>query len=105
MCVMRLSLSALALLSGLLIFVSPAHASEFVSAIPDYTEGTFATVSGTHYTSTSGALGPPAPIVGARTAFAGILSPFESHYQTDQLVAIRRGGGVRPAVCAPDSVL
>src|SRR4051794_26897146 len=70
---MRLSLSALALSSSVLAFVSPAHAAEFVSAVPNYTEGSFATVSGTHYTATSGALGQPSPIVGAGTAFAGIL--------------------------------
>lgn len=101
---MRLSFSALTLSSGLLAFISPAHAGEFVSAVPDYTEGTFATVGGTHYTDTSGAVGQPSPIVGAGTAFAGILSPFEAHYQTDQLVAIGRGGTITLQFAQPMAV-
>lgn len=101
---MRRSLRALALSSGLLGFVCHSRAAEFVSSVSGYTEGSFATVGGTHYTSTGAAIGQPSPIVGAGTAFAGVLSPFEAHYQTDQLVAFGRGGAITLQFAQPMAV-
>jgi hypothetical protein len=75
-------------------FVSTTRAGDFASSVTDYAEGTFLTVAGEHYTQTSAAIGKPSPIVGAGTAFAGILSPFNSHYEQDQLVGFGLGGHI-----------
>lgn len=75
---------------------APAASGEaqFASGVPQFVEGNFRTFTGTHYTTTGAALGAPSPVVGADTAFAGILSPFNSHYDTDELVGFGRGGSI-----------
>jgi hypothetical protein len=87
-----------------LFTTSGALATEFVSDVASYTEGTFATVGGAHYTNTSAAVGQPSPIVGASTAFAGAMTPFNAHYEQDQLVAIGRGGQITLAFPQPVAV-
>ena len=76
------------------VFISSSHARDFVSAVPSYAQGTFATVGGEQYVQTNSAIGKPAPIVGAGGAFAGILSPFNPHFEQNQLVAFGLGGHV-----------
>jgi len=87
------SLRACALLAGFGSFISPAFA-DFASSVTGFSEGSFATVSGTHYNNLAGAVGKPSPIVGNGTAFPGVLSPYEAHYQTPELTAFGRGGSI-----------
>jgi len=75
-------------------FVSTTRAGDFASSVSDYAEGTFLTVAGQHYTQTSAALGKPSPIVGAGGAFAGILSPFNGHYEQNELVGFGLAGHI-----------
>src|SRR5262245_41244190 len=91
MCLVLISLAASACLVGL-VSISPA--GDFVSSVTDFAEGTFATVSGEHYVQSNAALGKPGAIVGAGTAFAGVLSPFNSHYETDHLIGFGLGGHI-----------
>lgn len=91
---MRLIPLVAAALAAVGRFVSISRAGDFASSVTDYAEGTFLTVAGEHYTQTGAALGKPAPIVGGGTAFAGILSPFNAHYQTDQLVGFGLAGHI-----------
>ena len=79
-------------------------AVQFASGVSQYTEGDFRTVPGTHYTNVGAALGAPSSVVGAETAFAGILSPFNSHYETDQLVGFGRGGTITLRFAQPVAV-
>jgi hypothetical protein len=73
---------------------SVASAAQFASGVPQFVEGDFKTFTGAHYANTGAALGAPSPVVGADTAFAGILSPFNSHYSTNELVGFGRGGSL-----------
>jgi hypothetical protein len=103
----RANVLALAISSSLvgLIVTRPADAAtQFVSGVPSYTEGTFATVSGAHYTSTSAALGQPDPMVGDNPVFAGALTPFNSHYEQSKIVAFGRGGQITLAFPQPVAV-
>ena len=78
--------------------------AQFASGVPQFAEGDFRTFAGTHYTTTGAALGAPSPVVGAETAFAGVLSPFNSHYETDELVAFGRGGSLTLQFAQPVAV-
>jgi len=73
---MRLRAGVLVLVSFLAVsfLVGDLRAGDFVSGVTNYTEGSFATVGGQHFTTTSTAVGKPSPIVGAGSAGAGILS-------------------------------
>ena len=71
-----------------------AGAAQFATSAPQYTMGNVYTASGVMFNEPSAALGAPGAIVGASTAYAGVLSPFNAHYERDQLVAIGRGGSI-----------
>jgi hypothetical protein len=89
-------------LAGSVLALSPAAgAAQFAASAPQYTMGNVYTASGAVYASPLAALGSPAPIVGATTAFAGVLSPFNPHYETNQLVAIGRGGSITLGFASP----
>ena len=82
--------------------ISPrAGAAQFATSAPQYTMGNVYTASGAVFGNPATALGAPAPVVGASTAFAGVLSPFNAHYETDQLVAIGRGGSITLQFASP----
>lgn len=81
-----------------------AGQAQFASGVPQFVEGDFRTFTGTHYTTTDAALGAPSPVVGAETAFAGILSPFNPHYETDELVGFGRGGSITLSFAQPVAV-
>ena len=95
-----------------LVVLAPAAAAapaalgqaQFASGVPQFVEGDFRTFTGTHYTATGAALGAPSPVVGADTAFAGVLSPFNSHYDTGELVGFGRGGGITLEFARPAAV-
>jgi hypothetical protein len=71
-----------------------ASNASFATAVTDYTMGNvFIAAPNTTYNQTAAAVGAPNPIVGSG-AFAGNLSPFNSHYETSDLVAIGRGGSI-----------
>ncbi|CAN5670967.1 hypothetical protein BH09PLA1_BH09PLA1_26210 [soil metagenome] len=91
---MRLFLLSAAISVGLAGFGSSSRAGDFVSAVPSYSEGSFATVGGSHFTTTSAALNKPGPIVGAGSGFDGVLTPFNSHFEVDHLVAFGLGGNI-----------
>lgn len=95
---------ALGVLSGLAGLSIQSRAGEFVSAVTDYNEGTFATVSGDQYTDTSAVIGQPQPIVGAGTAYLGVLTPFNAHYEQDDLAAFGLGGNITLQFAQPMSV-
>lgn len=94
---------------GLLVLIpvaapSVVAAAQFASGVPQFAEGNFKTFTDAHYTNTAAALGMPSPVVGAETAFAGILSPFNSHYETDELLGFGRGGSVTLEFAQPMAV-
>jgi len=68
-------------------------ATNFVSSVSAYTPGNVFIASGASYNQTASAIGPSSPIVGGGTVYAGILTPFNAHYGTDQLVVIGQGTG------------
>ena len=68
--------------------------AQFVQSVPEYVEGDFRTFTGTRYPDTGAALGAPSPVVGAEQAFAGVLSPFNPHYETDELLGLGLGGRI-----------
>src|SRR3954469_25692941 len=80
---MRWVLLSSAVLGGLAAFVSSSRAGDFVSAVPNYNQGTFATVSGATYTTIASALGKPAPFVGVVSGFDGVLEQFNSRIECD----------------------
>lgn len=91
--------------------VPTARAATFASSVPDnsYTTGNVFIASGQSYADPTAALAAPEPIVGADTAFAGVLSPFNAHYSPENLVAIGRGGSITlryqnpvPVVAGPE---
>ena len=71
-----------------------AAPAQFVQSVPEYVEGNFRTFTGTRYPDTNAVLGAPSPVVGAETAFAGVLSPFNPHYETDELLGLGLGGRI-----------
>ncbi|HEY7118413.1 MAG TPA: hypothetical protein VH475_17625 [Tepidisphaeraceae bacterium] len=76
---------------------APARAATvFADSVPagGYTMGNVYVASGATYDDTAAVLGAPSPIVGAGSAYAGVLSPFNAHYETSDLVAIGRGGAL-----------
>ncbi|MBC8108040.1 MAG: hypothetical protein H7Z14_15740 [Anaerolineae bacterium] len=85
---------SISMMGGLAGFSSSSRGGDFVSAVPNYNQGTFATVGGATYTTIASALGKPAPIVGAGSGFDGVLSPFNSHFEVDDLIAFGLGGDI-----------
>src|SRR4051812_445208 len=90
--------------ASLFIAGSTRAATQFASGVPSYTEGTFATVSGAHYTTTAAALGQPDPMVGDNPVFAGALTPFNANYEQTKLLAFGRGGQVTMAFAQPVAI-
>jgi hypothetical protein len=74
---------------------SVARAATFASSVPagTYTMGDVFVASGVQFNDPNAALGKPNPIVGTGF-FAGAISPFNSHYENTDLVAIGRGGTI-----------
>lgn len=101
---MRWVLFSSAVSIGLAGFSSPSRAGDFVSAVPNYNQGTFATVSGATYTTIASALGKPAPIVGVGSGFDGALSPFNAHFEVDDLIAFGLGGDITLKFPSPMAV-
>jgi hypothetical protein len=101
---MRGLVVALGAWTGVVGLAMDCQAGEFVSAVTDYNEGTFATVSGQQYADTSAVIGQPQPLVGAGTAFVGVLTPFNAHYEQDQLAAFGLGGNITLQFSQPMSV-
>ena len=81
----QVGLAALALAN--IAPITQSHAAAFAAEVIDYTPGTGATL-----TDPSAALGVPYPVVGEGTGFDGPLSPFNPHYESDQVVQIGEGG-------------
>ena len=67
-----------------------AGAAQFATSAPQYTMGNVYTASGVMFNEPSAAVGAPGAIVGAGTAFAGVLSPFNAHYERDEHPQIGR---------------
>jgi hypothetical protein len=61
-------------------------------------------VSGEQYTDTNAVIGQPQPLVGAGTAFVGVLTPFNAHYEQDNLAAFGLGGNITLQFAQPMSV-
>ncbi len=90
---------------GVAGLATESRAGEFVSAVTNYNEGTFATVTGAQYNDlTDATLGQPNPIVGAGSGFPGILTPFESHYEQTDLLAFGLGGNLTMQFAQPMAV-
>ena len=64
-------------------------ATTFASAVIAYEPGLMANTG-----NPSAALGQPGRVTGAGTQFAGILSPFNPHYEDDQIVQFGEGGSI-----------
>jgi hypothetical protein len=79
-----------------------ARAATVASSVPagTYTMGEVFTASGTLFNDPAAALGKPNPIVGTGF-FAGAITPFNSHYENTDLVAIGRGGTITLKFAAP----
>jgi hypothetical protein len=90
--------------ASLFIAGSTRAATQFASGVPSYTEGTFATVSGAHYTNTSAALGQPDAMVGDNPVFAGALTPFNANYEQSKLAAFGLGGQLTMSFAQPVSI-
>ena len=70
-------------------------ATDFAGAVVDYTSGTLLNSdydTGNPYNNPNAVLGQPGGIVGAGTAYTGVFSPFNPHYQATELTGIGHGG-------------
>jgi hypothetical protein len=70
-----------------LLLANTTDAAVFAAEVIDYSPGAGATL-----TDPTAALGMPYPIVGEGSGFDSPLTPFNPHYESDQLVQIGEGG-------------
>ena len=81
----HVGLVALALAN--IALISQSRAAVFAAEVISYTPGTGATL-----TDPSAALGQPFQTVGEGTGFDGPLTPFNPHFEADQIVQVGEGG-------------
>lgn len=74
---------------GALLPLKKAAATTFASTVVAYEAGNIANAG-----NPQAALGQPGRVAGAGTQFAGILSPFNPHYEDNQIVQLGEGGSI-----------
>ena len=74
---------------GALLPLKNAAATTFASTVVAYEAGNIANAG-----NPQAALGQPGRVAGAGTQFAGILSPFNPHYEDNQIVQLGEGGSI-----------